>query len=358
MKKVLYISAANEESSIEYRKRSFCSYLSKCSELTVLNLLNDKNSYLIKFLRKIIDKTSFLPDSYIIYYFFYRKKIKALLKSNKFDYVFIQTLPFTLLLFCDLVKKVQPSVKIVVDMSDPIVINAKFKNFGWLKQWELKKIEDRCLAPIDYLIVLNEEIKNYYATRVKSEIIIIIIEQGTDGISCIKKNEYSLKLRFLYAGMFYQKLREPYSLYKAVEIFENKVLLTVCGSFKKKFTPPLKECVKYLGRVSKASIQQLYSETDVIVFIDNNNSYQIPGKIFEVLSSNKAILFIYFNEDSPTFKYIDDVEGIFITHNNEEEIKQTIEKIICQHKNIYSRDIEKYRWENLLKRLNFLIDLE
>ncbi|MCR9010689.1 hypothetical protein [Gabonibacter chumensis] len=356
MKKVLYISAVSEESPGGYRKRSFCSYLKTNSNLTILYLLDEKESRYLKLVRKLIDRTSFLPDSHMLYYFSYRKRIKTLLKSNKFDYVFIQTLPFTLLLFCDLVKRIQPSVKLIVDMSDPIVINANFKRYAYLKRWELKEIEKKCLNKVDYLIVLNKEIEEYYLARVNYGTSIMIIEQGTDYVPCIERLAYTPVLQFVYAGVFYEKLREPYCLYDGIKMHEDHVKLVVCGSFKKKFVPPVEKCFKYMGSISRENIFQLYDRSHVIIFIDNYDSYQIPGKLFEVLASNKAILFIYFNENSPTLRYIDGVEGVFLAHYGKLEIQEAIDKIFNSYHGLYNRNINQYLWVYLLKRLDILFD--
>jgi hypothetical protein len=66
-------------------------------------------------------------------------------------------------------------------------------------------------------------------------------------------------------------------------------------------------------------------------------------------------LFIYQNDNSPSFNYIKDQPGIFITKNNVLEIKKTINLIIETKNKNWKRDIRKYYWENLFKKYKNII---
>jgi hypothetical protein len=82
---------------------------------------------------------------------------------------------------------------------------------------------------------------------------------------------------------------------------------------------------------------------------------QVPGKLIEIMSFDKPILFIYQNDNSPSFNYIKDQPGIFITKNNVLEIKKTINLIIETKNKNWKRDIRKYYWENLFKKYKNII---
>ena len=92
--------------------------------------------------------------------------------------IFIQTLPFSFYYLCPMIKQLNPSIPIVVDMSDPLVINAGFHSMTVRQQKELKAIEEHCFSSIDYLIVLNKEIKDYYLQLSKPPPQVLVIEQG------------------------------------------------------------------------------------------------------------------------------------------------------------------------------------
>ena len=284
-------------------------------------------------------------------------KLKLILYASKyrqkFDIVYIQTRPFSFTGLIGLVRKLFPSAKICMEMTDPLSINVKFHQYPKFRQHQLLQYEKK-LKNLDCLIVLNEEIKKYYSSYVPNGQV-LVVEQGVsdkliESLSTIYSKEDYEEIRLIYAGSFYQGIREPFELYKAVEESSNSKL-DVFGNFNAEFVIN-NNAISCHGIISPEQLYRRYQIYDWIVYIDNDSAYQVPGKLYEILSSQKAILFISNNINSPSYKIASKYEGVYFVKNNSQEIESVLEKVRPSQK--YLRDPHEFCWSTLLNKLNFL----
>jgi hypothetical protein len=304
---------------------------------------------------KIINKLFIYPDSDYFNLGNYKRQIEKKLIKNKYDLVVIGVLPFSFLSLVSFIKRKQPDLEIIVDITDPLTANVSYINDTFFHKIFILLYEKKHFINVTTLIVLNEEIKKYYHNAYSFLKNIIVLEQGTNPLSYNRiGSEITNKLELIYAGMLYKKIREPFRLYDAINQYSGDIRLSVYGSFKKIFLPPVNERFFYGGFVDKAVLPAKFSDADVIIFIDNFFGLQIPGKILEILDSDKPILFIYENDKSPTLKYIKNQEGVYISKNTPEEIIKQLDKIETVKDRKYSRDITQYYWVNLVKNLFLL----
>ena len=109
--------------------------------------------------------------------------------------------------------------------------------------------------------------------------------------------------------------------------------------------------IEYKGQIDHEKLTQEYLNNDVLVFIDNDKGYQVPGKVLELLAMQKPVLFIYSNEKSPTLFYVKDSGFVIMVKNNVDNI---IEGIIQIQNTDFSRvksiDITQYYWGELNKK--------
>jgi glycosyltransferase involved in cell wall biosynthesis len=363
MKKVLYIisSTVISSSPVGLRIKQWANYLNVATDVYVMGRMPVQkfNIYKRIFLHVLL-KLKVVPDRDVFFIPFYKHKIKKTVQNQSFDMACIQTLPFSNYYLCPFIKKVSPHTQIIVDMSDPLVINAGFQAMSAKQQKKLKEIEDTCFSYIDYLIVLNEEIKNYYLALPHPPKNCMVVEQGISDNWEMKNSIMDLSLKeevkFMYAGRFYKSIREPYELYQVFTQNHKNISLTLFSDFNRypEFSPPQQIKISCKQPVQQNQILQEYQKYDVMVFIDNQDNYQVPGKLFELLATSKPILFIYTNSKSPSLKYIHKEEGVFIAINNEVDITSAIEDILKTGKSFYQRDTRKYTWEHLFKRMDFL----
>jgi hypothetical protein len=351
MEKILYITnSINENNQLGYRHSNILNILKRSIEIDIVNFEFTKDR--ITLFKKVINKIFIFPDVYHLYSTKYKKEIRSKIEKNCYESIVISVLPHSFLSLASFIRKLNPKLKIIVDMTDPLSINVTYLSYWLIYRLYIKCYERRQLRSVDRLIVLNESIKQYYIENYPSLEEVIVLEQGTNAneykvnSSFIKNGE---RLELVYAGMLYTKLREPFDLYEAIANCAFPIRLSVYGSFKKRFLPPVTDRFYYGGLVDKELLRTKINAFDVLVFIDNFYGIQIPGKILENLATNKPLLFIYENENSPTLKYVQEYEGIFYAKNNAEEIQNALNRISSNERVFYERNITKYYWENLVK---------
>ncbi|MFW5803829.1 MAG: hypothetical protein ACOCWG_01200 [bacterium] len=357
-KKLLFISAAyKNESPVGIRFKEFADYFEKKFNLEVLNLskkisvLSRKNKICI-FINKVFMKFPLMPDPYVLILKEYKKNIKRILYKNKVDVIIIQVLPFSLIKLATYIKKIYNNVIVIIDLSDPY--SASIKNLHQPKKIRnrMRNFEKNHFQNVDKLIVLNEELKGYYEELISKDNFAYVLEQGVNkkiiDSNLTNATTYARYLKFIYAGAFYKNFREPFNLYTAIQKTTVECKLAVFGGFKKRYKPPAGERFYYGGRISMDNLINQYEIADIIVFIDNKDSYQIPGKIFEILSLQKPILYIYYNDNTPSLKYFQKFDGIYYSKNNVKDIINAIHKIKDNRNKEIQRDLSDFTWQKLL----------
>jgi hypothetical protein len=358
MKKILFISRSNiNDLPGGVRFNNYVNYLYKKCDLTIINLTNNLWIYsrknLIQILtNRLIKKLPLLPDCDILILNHYKKEIKKAIKKQTFDVIIIQVLPYSFLYLPEFIRSINAKVHIIVDLSDPATASISYKYFSKKRQLFYHNLEKESLKYINTLIVLNKELKLFYENKYKINNV-MVIEQGIDYkfTSISKPTSRNNPISLIYAGNFYKKGREPLELYKAIELLQNKVKLSIYGYIKSEYCPPDNLCFHLGGRITREELHIEFEKCDIIVFIDNKDTLQVPGKTLETLALNKPVLFIYFNEDSPTLNYIKDQPGIYLAYNQFEAIADAIERLISFNCFYFERKLDEYYWHNLLKRL-------
>ena len=356
-KNVLIISRANiNNSPVGIRAANLVSELSTLSNLDVINLTNEtilyRKSVIISSIRKLLSRILIFPDSDVLLLKKYKKNISEFCLNKSYDIIIIKVLPFSFLKLVGYVKRISSKSSIFLDLSDPISFNMEFDSFPKLKRMYLLQLERKNFQLVDKLIVLNSEIRQLYLEKYPF-LKIQVIEQGiSKHYPIISKNSTKNGIyELIYAGNFYKGFREPYELYKAVKKFPiGKIRLNVYGTFNHAFLPPAYDCFYYGSRVAIDVLYRIYNEMDAIVFIDNNNSIQIPGKLLEVLSLNKPLIFIYYNKNSPSYKIAQKFEGVFFSENVSTNIFKCIQEVITA-KSEYIRILEDYYWDTLDRKM-------
>ncbi len=360
-KNIYFISGARSPNKpVGIRHMNIIKHLCKINNITVHHLKRKglfNNSLLIKMIHRI----PFIIDNT----YFYLKNVKHNIdhdfSNNKYDVVILSVLPFSFLHLAKYIKR-RYSTPIVVDMTDPISINVGLDNRGWIRKNILLGFEKKYLPYVDHLVVLSDYIRDYY-NKLFPKMNISVIEQGhnIDGIfnNTGKNRDYDDHISLVYAGVFYKKIREPFELYSAISRLEN-VKLSIYGKFKNRY---IYHCnnIYYPGQLSQDEIYEIYRSSDVVVLLDNFKGIQVPGKIYEVLSTNKPILFIYNNPESPSKYIASNYDGVFYSKNKAECIIEAINKIIKANKYQYNRDLRQYTWEYIVnnkyqKLLNAVIN--
>lgn len=328
---------------------------------------NNKSIKLRSRLRKIIRnlwrrsqlQKFIFPDKYIFELKSFEDKMLQLLKNRRYHIVIIKAAPFSLMKLSKVVKETNANIECIYDTGDPFYGNCVRTLIEPFQSIGTKRFENKYLKYIDTIIVPSMAVKNHYKNNFNDFLNNTEIKVINQGISQIKKirnkqnyNENSV-FTLIYAGGLHKKIREPFELYKAIEEIDDlEIKLKIFGNIYEDLLPDLKNKRFYFGgTIPNELVIREYLTCDVIVFIDNSFGVEVPGKILEVISTKKPILFIYENEKSPSFEYIESYRGYFKTKNNKDSIISAIQ-YIKENYNKFSfiYDLSAYYWENLAKR--------
>lgn len=306
--------------------------------------------------KKYIDPLIF-PDRYIFFIPKFKKNIKRIINLYKIDVVIIAFTPYSLYPLAKFIRKLESEIKIILDFSDPFLMNEGLKILSIYKKFFIKLYEKYYLKYCDEIIVLNPKIKELYAFNYKSalkETNIHVIEQGVANNFISVKNQIKRNylLRLVYIGSFYFKLREPFELYEAIKKYKNAITLDLYGNIDPKLLPDLgNPRFRYHGPIIHEELLDVIQKYDLIVFLDNFFGYQVPGKTIELIALRKPVLFIYYNDDSPTLDYIKCYNGFIMVKNNKQNILKALEDFDKGKINLsFEYEINKFTWGNLAKK--------
>jgi len=244
-------------------------------------------------------------------------------KKKESDLTFVVVVsPFSNYLLVPWLRERYPNAKIICDIGDPL-----FKNSArWNNDSNSRDIECNALRCADFIILTNSETSVHFQNEYKfNKNNISIIEQGVD-IGLIEIAEQKIKKRIkdslCYAGSFYPNLRSPEALFKYISN-QNKFNLYLFGTHN----------LKGMKNVICKGIfhqEQLFKEIqkiEIIVYIDNKYGIQTSGKIFEVLSFKKPILFIKGKENSFPYQIAQKHPNVFFADNNSNSITDALARI-------------------------------
>ena len=305
------------------------------------------------FIKKFV-KNIFFPDPFILEYFSLRQKVLAILKENKIKHIVGSAHPFSIYMIGPYIKSKFPGITFVMDLGDPFY-KKEIANRG--RNWLALHFESFYLKYVDKLIVVSGLMEKQYLETFKSidRNKISVVEQGFNPtvVNCntriptaINKQGYNL----IYAGRFYQELRNPRFLLKALNKHDN-FRLDVYGYDDPSNYEDCRENISFKGVIANDKLYEIYSLYDIIVFIDNMDGIQIPGKLYELLSLKIPIMYIY-DEKSPCRKIMENYNGAICVYNSEDEISLSFQRI---NKNIinfsFEFDSERYTWSELSKKI-------
>jgi len=226
-------------------------------------------------------------------------------------------------------KKKNPGLKWVADFGDPYVAPYTPKHKLWLEN----HLERSIYQSADVLLFTNEGVidhltKKYTFLRDKD---IHEIGQGFSYASCIEasrspENGKNKVFTLTYTGSFYRGLRDPSNLIKALSGTDFPYRFLLAGkneAFTKDFGV-LGERFEFLGFIDHFASLNLQRESDVLVHLGNNNSVQVPGKIFEYLGALRPILSINSNPSDSTGELVTELNRGVCSSNDPRSIKEAL----------------------------------
>ncbi len=299
--------------------------------------------HVLKFiLKKIYNftwKKLYWPDFACIWQLSADKKAKQLCKENNYEWLVTVSFPFSSHLVGLKLNAQYSEMKWLVDSGDPFCFNPVQTNNHKLYSSLNKSIERKVFKNADCLTVTTDGTLELYVSifpEIEKKIVVIPplvnINKPSQNISKIFPENKKIRISFL--GILYPNIREPDGLlemlYGVIDARpELQELLELhfwgdCKTCMENFQnyPKLTNLITFHGYVSKDTAVSVMYQSDILVNIGNNTSYQLPSKIVEYVVTGKSIINICSIPDDSTRGYLKDYPLIL----NYDYFEECIEK--------------------------------
>ena len=235
----------------------------------------------------------------------YRKLVKLHNKKN-FDVVFSVTSPFPAHLAARKFKLKYPYVRWVTYTVDPYARASGFTKTFILPNLKAKvdiKVEKSIYELADYNFV-SEEVFNTEAELYLKELyktVALPYLLLPNSIKSEKKLFPSDKINLVYAGTFYESIRNPEYLFKTFLAVDNpNILLHLyivgdCDSLIDSYVNRSKGRIIRHESVSIEKVPCILSQADILISVGNSTTSFKPSKIFEYIATGKPIVHFYQN---------------------------------------------------------------
>ncbi len=299
-----------------------------------LNKIN--SSYPLRKITKLF--TTILKTAYYIRYVMLAKeqgtagwekrrvldKIVELDKKNKYDIIISASQPFQSHYIAEQFKYIKgDNLKWIVFQFDPFTFNDEIK----VSRRRRKKMyidEKRILSKCD-AVLLTPELYEYYKKKNYIEITskfsllpFANLEPVEFNSTKVSKN-YMLenKINCLFTGRLYGDIRNPKKVLDVFSKLDNEIHLVMMTNFSinemKEWSPNeyLPSIIPFQNR--DTALYNLLC-ADILVNIGNTVEHQVPGKVFEYMSTGKPIIHFSKIPNDPALKYLKRYPKIFVVN--------------------------------------------
>jgi len=218
-------------------------------------------------------------------------------------------------------------IKWVIDFGDPWSFASDKRIFHPVLKF-IQFLENKFVSSCDAVIFTTIKTKERYLEHCKARPKVMVLYQGAEGKSEPRIGEQVLS-DLVYTGTFYKILREPFELYRVMSrVNMNLVVAGNVDGYFREIPPQISRKVVFLGNLDRPSVMRLQRRAGILVFIDNKNSTQLPGKIFEYLASGRPLLCIGVDKDSPIMEIDFGQYPVVFCDNASEDIFRGITKLM------------------------------
>ena len=277
----------------------------------------------------------FLSDKNIFYalnnYFELKKEKK------QYDCLISIGLPFSVHIGSYLISR-KSQIKVIADYGDPFSCNPAVKLAPYFK-----RLEQVILKRFNYITIPTELSIKYYKEILDDIEKINIIPQGfnmdNQNISSYTKNDIC---KFAYAGIFYEKIRNPKELFDKLALLNKDFefhIYTNLGNMEtvkclQHIPENIKDKIKIHGLLPREECINELSKYEFLINLENENSGQVASKVIDYSLAQRPILSI----------------------NKGFDINSIVEFIDGKYDKRLIIDLEKYNIKNVSKKFKILIE--
>jgi len=278
--------------------------------------LRKKGRRVLRLLHDQTWKKLYWPDCSCLWYFPAVCKARAVVPQNGYDVLITSSHPFTGHLIGLQIKKKFESLPWIVDVGDPFCFEKVKPTNNLLIYNRLNYIaEKKVFEAADGISVTNDVTGEIYselfpnsASRIR--VIPPLLRTDVESTASNRLFPQDGRLRLSFIGRLHEKIRAPDCL---LSTFQRLLETGIGHRLQLHFFGPVSECEHFFttyksligtqlflhGPVSHKTARQVMLETDFLVNLGNETTYQLPSKVVEYANSGKPILnFASISKDS------------------------------------------------------------
>lgn len=278
------------------------------AETKNFNLLTANTKTLVKWIHDHSWKKVYWPDCACLWYFSATQKAKQLWKNNSYSNLITVSEPFTGHLVGLSLKNSFPSISWLVDIGDPFC----FQEYRPANNHTLYKklnfaIEKKIFIKANAISVTTNATSDKYAELFpeSADKIHVIPPLLSIGKNCNSPKNFFVKndgkIRLLFVGTLHKEIRKPDLLLSLFNKLLNTHLeeklelhlvgnLNNCYEYFKPYKILFNKKIFLYGKLNRFRAFQAMKESDILVNIGNDFTYQLPSKIVEYASLGKPVL--------------------------------------------------------------------
>ena len=319
-------------------------------------------------LRDILNVVIF-PDVRSEWFPFAWKMLNRLLKNESYDILISSHEPGVDVLL-GLAAKQKYNIPWVVDLGDPLLAPYTPRLRSWLDFY----VEGVIINRADHMIVTTEAVMRLLRDRHGAlNQRFTVIPQGFDKkrrwfSPKIKTEDNSANLsqtnhrfKIVYTGTFYKSFRNPEEFFKALQK-TNNIHLVIAGemsSFQEEIAA-LGNKITVLNKQNHELCLELQRSATLLLNIGNNQSYQIPGKLFEYFGADRPILHLSGSDADPASEILARTQRGLVVTNKHEDIIPILRKLyqlweegnLDRQFDLSAEPVDGFSWESAAQRVH------
>lgn len=278
--------------------------------------------------RDVLNRVAY-PDIRSEWYFFAKQKLKQLLAENQYNFVVSSHEPAVDIFLGFYARK--NGTPWIVDLGDPLLTPY---SPPWRRKLDLR-VEKRVMQQANHVVVTDDKVIELLVHRHGEDLRpkFSTISQGFPATQTVAAGNVNACFTICFTGNFYSDFRNPEQLALALRALPDIAFeLHIIGN-NHRFAPLFEGIhgVHFLGQKNHADCLKWQRTSDLLINIGNVQNYQIPGKIYEYLGSNKPIFHIQTSENiDPGAELIEKTGTGIVVKNNAQDIAIALRNIYAQ----------------------------
>lgn len=254
-------------------------------------------------------------------------------------------------------KKINPNIIWIADLGDPWGSPELFPDALFHRKLLANYHQRKYFDLVDKICVTTIELKNKLVSD--GYVNTHYLPMGYRQIHSEEKKRGTM----IYSGSAYYRSRNLIPLIDAVT--EMGMTLTILGDVSEKFkdyvaTNKLQDSVCFHKRVTHERALELEAQNEINVVVLNKSNIQVPGKLYQCISSNKTIIVTQAELNQEVLDIVSQNKHVKIVDNNKKSIKQAIGelRLLETRLELSEEFVVNFEWSALKRRFGKILENE